>query len=402
MYGAVAMPIHNPQNFESGDWLKRFALGARRAFDDESVVRFLHDLSYKILNNRVARAYPDLMTFGYFCRKASIARARAALPDPGRRVGWGTVVHIAPSNIPMNFAFSMVMGMVSGNSNIVRLPSRLFGQIELMVQIFDEVASQAEYARFALETAFVQTERDSSRLNDLIAQADGLIVWGGDATVERFRALRKQPRCIEAYFPSRVSSALLSARTVLECDDGAIHKLCVDFFNDTYLVDQNACSSANLVFWQGSAAESRAARSRFWEALGQHLDTVYTLDPVARIDRSLDVMKLVDAVQDPVHVVREHANIWRLSDERVGNLTLRFGVFLEEDIDDLRQISKFLRGNEQTLAVFGVDREEVFAAMKSNLAGVDRIVPIGGALDIGLHWDGRDMLSLFTRKMYVG
>lgn len=396
------MPIHNPQSFEQGEWLRDFAIGARRAFDDESVVRFLHDLSYKILNNRDARAYPDLMTFGYFCRKASITRARAALPDPGRRVGWGTVVHIAPSNIPVNFAFSMVMGMASGNSNIVRLPSRLFGQIELMVQIFDDVASQAEHENFARETAFVQTDRDSPRLNDLISKADGVIVWGGDATVQRFRALRKQPRCVEAYFPSRVSSALLSARAVLECDEGALHKLCVNFFNDTYLVDQNACSSANLIFWQGSAAENQAAQSRFWEALGLYLDAVYTLDPVARIDRSLDIMALVDVVQDSVHVARQHNNIWRLSDDRVNNQTLRFGVFREEEIDDLTEISKFLRGSEQTLAVFGVDREGVFTALKADLAGVDRIVPIGHALDIGLHWDGRDMLSLFTRKIYVG
>jgi Acyl-CoA reductase (LuxC) len=395
------MPILDPQSFERGEWLKDFALGARRAFDDGSVVDFLHDLSRATLNNRGARSYPDLITFGYFCRKASIAQARAGLPNPGRRVGWGSVVHIAPSNIPINFAFSMLMGMVAGNSNILRLPSRMYPQMELMVRLFDEVAGRPEYTSFARETVFIQTDRDSSRLDNLIAQAEGLIVWGGDATVQRFRELRKRPRCIEAYFPSRVSSALLSAQAVLECDQSALQKLCLNFFNDTYLVDQNACSSPNLVFWHGDAALCEAARARFWQALGEHLDTAYELDPVARIDRSLDVMACADAVQDAVQLTHEHNNIWRLTDDRLRSLNLRFGMFLETDVTEYSEISRFLRGNEQTLTIFGVDQEDVFAALKTDRTGVDRIVSVGNALDMGLHWDGRNMLSLFSKEIWV-
>lgn len=396
------MPIHEPKSFEAGGWLKEYDFGARRAFDDNRVESFLHDLSRAILKNRNAHAYPDLMTFGYFCRKTSIAQARDALPDPHRRMGWGTVLHIAPSNIPVNFAFSLLMGMVAGNSNIVRLPTQTFLQMELMVKLFDEIAARPEYAGFSRETVFVQSERDSTRLNSLVAQAQGLIVWGGDTTVEYFRALPKTPRCVEAYFPNRVSSAIFSAQAVLELGEEALQKLCLDFFNDTYLVDQNACSSPSLIFWQGSPGDCKAARVLFWGALDRHLSSTYQLDPVARIERSLDVMALVGFAQSTVDVARDHNDIWRLSNGHLRGQKLRFGMFLEIDIDELTQLSKLLRDNEQTLSVFGIDRQLVFDALKSDIACVDRIVPVGRALDIGFNWDGREMLSLFSRKTQVG
>ncbi len=400
--GVAAMPIHSTKAFEVGDWLKTFSFGARRSSDDDSVVAFLQDLSRAILKHKEARAFPDLMTFGYFCRKASIAKVRAALSDLHNRSGWGTVIHIAPSNIPVNFAFSLLMGMVAGNSNIVRMPTRAFAQMELMVRLFDEVAAQPQHAGFGSETAFVQSDRDSPQLNALIAQAQGLVVWGGDSTVERFRSLPKHPRCVEAYFPNRVSSALLSAQAVLEIEETALLSLCLNFYNDTYLVDQNACSSPNLIFWQGNQSQCEAARNRFWDALDQYLGKTYELDPVARIERSLNVMALADASQGAVQVDSNYEDIWRLTDDTLRTQKLRFGMFLEVDIKDLEQIPPMLRKNEQTLTTFGVDPETVFDTLKSNLSGIDRIVPVGRALDMGLDWDGRQMLSLFSRKTQVG
>ena len=396
------MPIHDSKSFEAGGWLKEFAFGARRMADDTRVENFLHALSRAILKNPDARTYPDLMTFGYFCRRASIAQARDTLSDLPRRTGWGTLIHIAPSNIPVNFAFSLVMGMVSGNSNIVRVPTQTFVQMELLVRLFDEVASNPEHADFARETAFVQSDHDSHTLKSLVAQADGLIVWGGDKTVERFRALPKAPRCVCVYFPNRVSSAIFSAKSVLDLEEGELFDLCVKFFNDTYLVDQNACSSPNLVFWKGTPADCEAARHKFWGKLGQYLASKYKVDPMSRIERCLDVMALTTAAQTDVDLKRDYDDIWLLRNNNLRDQKMRYGMFLEVDIDKLEEISSFLRRNEQTLSVFGVDPLPVFNALKSGTMNIDRIVPIGRALDIGFNWDGREMLSVFSRKVQVG
>jgi Acyl-CoA reductase (LuxC). len=194
----------------------------------------------------------------------------------------------------------------------------------------------------------------------------------------------------------------LSAHAVLELGEDALRKLCLDFFNDTYLVDQNACSSPNVIFWQGSPVDCKAARVLFWDALGRHLSSTYKLDPLARIDRSLDVMALVGVARNSVDVAQDYDDIWLLSNSHLRGQKLRFGMFLEIEIDELAQLSKFLRDNEQTLSVFGVDQELVFDALKADMSCVDRIVPVGRALDIGFNWDGREMLSLFSKKIQVG
>ena len=50
-------------------------------------------------------------------------------------MGRGTVLHITPSNVPTNFAYSMVFGLLSGNNNIIRLPSKNFLQVKILCEI---------------------------------------------------------------------------------------------------------------------------------------------------------------------------------------------------------------------------------------------------------------------------
>ena len=47
-------------------------------------------------------------------------------------IGRGSILHITPSNVPMNFAYSLSFGLLSGNRNIIRLPGRNFIQIKLL------------------------------------------------------------------------------------------------------------------------------------------------------------------------------------------------------------------------------------------------------------------------------
>ena len=54
-------------------------------------------------------------------------------------LGRGNIFHIAPSNVPMNFAYSLAFGLLSGNNNIVRIPSRNFFQVDILCKIFKKV-----------------------------------------------------------------------------------------------------------------------------------------------------------------------------------------------------------------------------------------------------------------------
>jgi len=396
------MPIIDAQNFENGEWREGFEFNAAASFADEISVEFLNALSRAILTDKEARLYPDLATFGYFCRKANILRAVADIPSSGSRFGWGTIVHIAPGNIPLNFAFSFVMGFLAGNSNIVRLPSRYFPQIARCVALIDQLIANSSFASLAKRLRFVQSDRDSSELDGLVAAGAGVVVWGGDATVKRFRALPKAPRCVEVYFPDRVSSLLVDAAGYLAFSEDESKLIARRFFNDTFLVDQNACSSPTTVFWLGETDKIVRAQNLFWSRLAPILNADYAIDPMARINRHLDIFRDVVSLGRALKLSTDY-DVWRLEDPAVLGLPLRFGTFLELSLTKLTQILDYLRPNEQTITTLGIAPEVVFKELYATgrPPGVDRIVPVGSALEMSFNWDGKELLSILSRRVHI-
>lgn len=398
------MPIIPIDEAVDDTWQAGFKFSSRRALFDEAVVAFLHELALTLLKNAEARQYPDLVTFGYFCRRANLQALAGRYSDTSQRSGWGTIVHVAPSNIPINFAFSLVFGLLTGNSNVVRMPNRPFPQNDVFAKIFYGLLERDDFRTIADTNVLIRSHRDSDRFDSLIAKADGLVVWGGDATVARFRALPKKSRCVEVYFPDRRSSAVIDAATYVTLLSEARLRLAHDFFNDTYLVDQNACSSPSMVLWVGAPDTIAVAKDRFWAALDQELRLqTYRLDPTARIDKCLDLMSIAQVLGRPPHFLSRSPDIWCLDEPLLPrDPNLRFGQFVEVDLPSIDSITTYLRSQEQTLTCFGVDVHDLLRVVNgADGHSVDRIVPIGRALDINPLWDGKDILALLSRRIDV-
>ena len=103
-----------------------------KTFSSE-VVDFLQCLHLEILSDKRSEMYPDLITFSFWCRKNNILKFKESYNDIDFRIGIGVVLHIAPSNVPLNFAYSLVAGLLAGNINIVRLSSKEFNQVAILV-----------------------------------------------------------------------------------------------------------------------------------------------------------------------------------------------------------------------------------------------------------------------------
>ena len=99
----------------------------------EETVSFLNALSRVLI--RTGKAFSDVVTFGFWCRCAALLAEKAKYDDAELRLGKGVVFHIAPSDVPVNFAFSFAAGLLAGNANIVRIPSKDFEQVQIMSYI---------------------------------------------------------------------------------------------------------------------------------------------------------------------------------------------------------------------------------------------------------------------------
>ena len=83
------------------------------------------------------------------------------------------------------------------------------------------------------------------------------------------------------------------------------------------------------------------------------------------------------------------------------------GFFYEFNTSKMSDVAKIINNKYQTLTYYGFKKNffENFL-FDNNLKGIDRIVPIGKALDIGLIWDGYDLnkligLILFTSITFL-
>ena len=74
------------------------------------------------------------------------------------------------------------------------------------------------------------------------------------------------------------------------------------------------------------------------------------------------------------------------------------GFFYEYSAQNLNDIKNLINNRYQTLTYFGINKTELENfVFKNKLNGIDRIVPIGQALDIGLIWDGYDICKILSR-----
>lgn len=366
------------------------------------VLESISELSRAILNSTASQEFPDLASFGFFCRNSNVKRYASRWSSGVLFRGLGGILHVAPGNIPMNFAYSWVMGLVAGNQNYVRLPSTRFPQAEVFLDILESSGVRRRLESAGHSSLFFRSKIGSPVFDELVASVDGLVVWGGDRTVEKIRALKKKPLCREVYFPSRVSSAILSAEQVLSLDSKELRRLAVNFYNDTFVVDQAACSSPSVVFWVGDSSRCERAREGFWRELSSVVREKWRSRAPTGVRKTGDLFEMVVRAESKFELEMIEGLIYLTRDNRIIGENLRFGFFVEVFQSDLAEIAGKLRANEQTISYFGLDPNIIESSLQgSGAAQVERICRIGKALEMEFIWDGKDTLPLLARRILI-
>lgn len=368
------------------------------------VLDFLSALSATLLKDREAKAYPDVITFAYFCRKAHLARLQEEYA--GRldgRLGRGVVFHIAPSNVPINFAYSLTAALLSGNGSIVKASSRDFPQTRIVCRAMEKLLTE-DFAPLAPYVCVVTYPREAQEVTEAFsARCDARVIWGGDETVRRVREAALPPRAVEVAFADRYSLLCIRPEAVTALSEEELERLAKDFYNDTYLTDQNACTSPRLIYWVGEG-DSREASERFFRAMGAYARQRYELPAVTAVDKLTAVcraaMKLEGAeiVHDPDNWVTR-VRVKALCPE-LYELRSPGGFFLEYAAPTLDALGDFVTPRVQTLSYLGLSPEELSRfVLENGLTGVDRIVPVGHTMDFSLVWDGYDLIQTLSRKI---
>lgn len=364
----------------------------------DQVISFFNDLSKSIMKN--GRGYSDVMTFGFWCRKSALMAEKAKYSDLDRRLGRGVVFHSTPSNVPVNFAFSFAAGLLAGNSNIVRLPAKDFPQVSLITDCIKDVLSTS-HPNMAPYICMVKYPPSLEITNLFSKMCNSRIVWGGDATIAEIRQSPLQPRANEVNFADRYSFAIIEGDEFLKAKDKV--KIVMDFYNDTYLLDQNACTAPHIIIWLGKSKDE--AKELFWEILIDYTKEHYNINPVQTIGK-INALYKVAANLDLVKVDVKQPFLTRILVDKLDPILMDYrfnsGFFYEYDAASLTDLLPIALSKSQTVTYFGITREQIIRFInEDHPQGVDRFVPMGKSLDFSLVWDGYDLITTLSRIVNV-
>ena len=372
------------------------------------VCNFFDELSKYILKNKKAKKYSDLMTFAFWCRLSNLQSMQSKILSQDHRIGLGIIFHIAPSNVPINFAFSLAFGMLTGNSNIIKMSSKKFPQNDLLCSFIKTLFKKKKYLDLKNNNLIIQYESKNKKITSEISNlCDGRIIWGGDKTINEIKKISTMPHNRDITFSDKYSICLIKAKNIIKLKKNELIKLISNFYNDTYFIDQNACSSPHLICWLGSNNDIEIAQKKFWDNLLIFLKKKYLLEEIQSMDKYNKLhTDIIDYKKHLINFQNYENYIYVLNIKNfpkdVSKLRGKYGYFFQYKSNNIKYLKKIINSKFQTLTYFGLDKDEIVKFILDNrIKGVDRIIPIGNSLDIGFHWDGYDIEKILTRHINV-
>lgn len=373
------------------------------AFSDQSFA-YCHALSQALLNDPACRAHPELIALGFWLRPTQLQQ----MLRPWRALSLrplGQIFHAAPANVDSLFVYSGLLSLLCGNSNWIRLSSRALQQtdtsLQRLLQHIQALASQfpTENARFQL----ISCDYQAKELQSLLQHIDGRVLWGSNEGIQAMRTTAIPAHARELSFAHKFSLVLLGADAINNAKDHVLMQLCEGFVRDNLTFAQQACASAKTVIWLGDTSSITAAQQRFWHTLAKAIkpeqqpgaaEQYLALQQAQRfaLEPTADVLSLQQATAG-----LQRASIRRLS----GWHSLWHGgggFFLELVIEDLTALSPMLRPEHQTLSYWGLEKDGLQRWQQQQLVGLDRVVPVGEALNFSPIWDGVDLIRQFSRE----
>ena len=375
-------------------------IAGKQPFDKE-IIAYLDEVSKIIMKDPETKHFSDVVTFAFWIRKASVENMKKKYykDDENVHLGRGVVFHIAPSNVPINYAYSLVLGLLTGNANIVKIPTKEFPQISIINKAFKQAFFN--HSKMKDYICLIRYNREIEVTNYLSYHSDVRVIWGGDSTVSEIRKSPLFPRATEITFADRYSFAIINSDSYLEARDKS--QIAENFYNDTYLTDQNACTSPKLIVWTGNKIEE--AKIMFWEKLHVLVRNKYTIQAIQSVNK-LSSAYLFAINESEAKIERHEDNlIIRVMLQSIKNVIMEYecnsGFFFEYDCSNILELKELCNCKRcQTIGYIG-NKENILPLINSGIKGVDRIVPIGKTMDFEFLWDGYNLYERLTRVIRI-
>mgnify|MGYP001358936729 FL=1 len=368
---------------------------------DDIICDFFDSLSQDIFKKKKIFNDSDILTLGFWLRKKNILKLKNSFYDEEFKRPLGIVFHITPNNVPINFAYSLFFGLITGNTNIVKVPSKKYLQVEYLCQSINNLLKIKKFNILKEMINIIRYENDDKITEEISKKSNARIIWGGDQTVKKIKNISAPIKCVDITFPDRYSFSVVNLEVLKNLNNLNFLNFVKKFYTDNYTFDQNACNSSHLVFWIGKKKDKKLI-DKFWIELNSYVtkkvdypETVST-DKYNKICTDLiyfSNIKKLKIYSKSLHVVTLNKLIPKNELQRG-----QWGYFYQYLSNDISILPKIITEKYQTLSYFGLDPDFFKKFIQKNeIRGIDRIVPIGRSMEMNYLWDGYNLLRALTR-----
>ena len=383
---------------------KNFKIKVFRPFN-KLCIDFLEDFSKKLKNYKNLKSYPDLIYLMFWCRKEKIKKLENSLTDNQYRLGRGLIFHICPSNVPTNFIYSLFFGLLSGNSNIVKISSKNSKEKSIIISILKNIFDKPKYKVLKNSNILTEYKASNTRNTEIFSSVcDARVIWGGNKAINDIRKFWIPERSIDITFADRYSISMINLEILKNLNLNNLKILAKKFYYDSYLMNQAACNSPHFVFWVGK--KNSKLQNAFWKELNDVVENNFIFDDIHIMDKYTNLMKNI-IEHDKFNKINMYKNNLYVIDinqkvNTIENIRGKNGTFFQKNINNLSKIKHSISKKCQTLTYFGFEKKELEVfLLNNNLSGIDRAVPIGNALNINPIWDGFNVLNELSRIITI-
>ncbi len=365
-------------------------------------LNFIEDLRKELKKNKKIYEYPELAYFIFWLRKSKIKKISDDFKDKNLRHGRGLVFHVSSSNLPTNFIYSFIFGLLSGNSNIVKIPSIPFPEKKILISVINKILKKKKFDLIKKTNLFINLERNSENFFKISKHCDARVIWGGDDSVRSIRNIPIKPRSIELVFPDRYSFCIIKS-SFFNLQEKKMELAAEKLFRDTYNLSQLACNSPHFIFIVGKVKNKNL--DTFWQHLLKIIKRKVKFENFNSFEKfneltnniiKINSISSINKFENYLYLV----NLGKINE--IENIRGKNGTFYIKKIKKIIELKKFITEKCQTITYLGFSKNEMIKFVKkNNLNGVDRIVPIGQAMDIDVIWDGYETLKHLSRVITV-
>jgi len=305
----------------------------------------------------------------------------------------GVVVHWMAGNVPTLGIISLLLSLITKNTNIVKLPSNSPPLLSQIVDSISKVTYQSKSGRtvsgqvIADAITLLKVPHDSPDSHLLSEIADVRIAWGGAEAVKNIMSLPKQYNTIDIIFGPKLSLSCIG-REALQTSAKA-SRLARNIAVDCSVFDQEACASAHTVFVEkGGNISPWELANLLNEKMSDMLQQIPTMgynDGTLGRVKSARMQHFLDG--DVIHPRGLEWSILYREKLELADPVYGRSVMIRE-IDDLAEVAPLLSRDNQVVGLaLPTPRRNHIAELYVS-AGVDRITSVGHMANFSSPWDG--------------